>query len=79
MYLIFFYDFTASYQDPDGAQETIRIEGSGKWTFYGRYVLNVFVPTYINNPQIMENYQNEDATITIPKVLRNYMGGKTVI
>ena len=25
---------------------------------------------------IMENYQNEDATITIPKVLRNYMGGK---
>jgi seryl-tRNA synthetase len=28
---------------------------------------------------IMENYQNEDATITIPKVLRNYMGGKELI
>jgi seryl-tRNA synthetase len=25
---------------------------------------------------IMENYQNVDATITIPTVLRNYMGGK---
>jgi seryl-tRNA synthetase len=25
---------------------------------------------------IMENYQNEDATITVPKVLRNYIGGK---
>jgi seryl-tRNA synthetase len=25
---------------------------------------------------IMENYQNADATITIPKVLRGYMGGK---
>lgn len=25
---------------------------------------------------IMENYQNADATITVPKVLRNYMGGK---
>jgi len=25
---------------------------------------------------IMENYQNADATVTVPKVLRNYMGGK---
>lgn len=25
---------------------------------------------------IMENYQNADATIAVPKVLRNYMGGK---
>ncbi len=25
---------------------------------------------------IMENYQNVDATITVPKVLRNYIGGK---
>ncbi len=25
---------------------------------------------------ILENYQNADATITVPKVLRNYMGGK---
>lgn len=25
---------------------------------------------------IMENYQNEDATITVPSVLRPYMGGK---
>ncbi len=25
---------------------------------------------------IMENYQNEDATVTVPKVLRNYLGGK---
>jgi len=28
---------------------------------------------------IMENYQNADATITVPKVLRNYMGGKEKI
>lgn len=28
---------------------------------------------------IMENYQNADATVTVPKVLRNYMGGKEVI
>ncbi|MDU6879125.1 serine--tRNA ligase [Clostridium tepidum] len=28
---------------------------------------------------ILENYQNEDGSITIPKVLRNYMGGKEVI
>jgi seryl-tRNA synthetase len=28
---------------------------------------------------IMENYQNEDATITIPQVLRNYMGGREKI
>jgi seryl-tRNA synthetase len=25
---------------------------------------------------IMENYQNADVTVTVPKVLRNYMGGK---
>ncbi len=25
---------------------------------------------------ILENYQNADATITVPKVLRNYLGGK---
>jgi seryl-tRNA synthetase len=28
---------------------------------------------------IMENYQNEDMTVTIPEVLRNYMGGKEKI
>jgi len=28
---------------------------------------------------IMENYQNEDGTITIPEVLRQYMGGKEKI
>lgn len=28
---------------------------------------------------IMENYQNEDGTITIPKVLRTYLGGKEII
>lgn len=25
---------------------------------------------------IIENYQNEDCTVTVPKVLRNYIGGK---
>ncbi len=25
---------------------------------------------------IMENYQNEDCTVTVPKVLRNYIGGR---
>ncbi|HER2923997.1 TPA: serine--tRNA ligase [Streptococcus pyogenes] len=28
---------------------------------------------------ILENYQNEDGSVTIPEVLRPYMGGKTVI
>jgi seryl-tRNA synthetase len=28
---------------------------------------------------ILENYQNEDGTVTIPKVLQPYMGGKTLI
>lgn len=28
---------------------------------------------------ILENYQNEDGTVTVPEVLRPYMGGKTVI
>ncbi|SEO39979.1 seryl-tRNA synthetase [Amphibacillus marinus] len=28
---------------------------------------------------ILENYQNEDGSITIPTVLQSYMGGKTVI
>jgi len=28
---------------------------------------------------VLENYQNEDGTITVPDVLVPYMGGKTVI
>lgn len=28
---------------------------------------------------ILENYQNEDMTVRIPKVLQSYMGGKTVL
>ncbi|MCH9853032.1 MAG: serine--tRNA ligase [Alphaproteobacteria bacterium] len=28
---------------------------------------------------IMENYQNQDGTVTIPVALRNYMGGKTLL
>jgi seryl-tRNA synthetase len=28
---------------------------------------------------ILENYQNEDGTVTVPEVLRKYMGGQTVI
>lgn len=28
---------------------------------------------------ILENYQNEDGTVTIPKILQPYMGGETVI
>jgi len=28
---------------------------------------------------IMENYQNEDMTIRIPKVLQSYMGNKKVL
>ncbi len=28
---------------------------------------------------ILENYQNEDGSVTVPEVLRPYMGGKTVI
>jgi seryl-tRNA synthetase len=28
---------------------------------------------------ILENYQNEDGSITVPEVLRPYMGGKDLI
>ncbi|MCX7959307.1 MAG: serine--tRNA ligase, partial [Deltaproteobacteria bacterium] len=28
---------------------------------------------------VLENYQNEDGTVTIPEVLRPYMGGKEII
>jgi seryl-tRNA synthetase len=28
---------------------------------------------------ILENYQNEDGSVTIPEVLRPYMGGQEVI
>ncbi|MDK2934827.1 MAG: seryl-tRNA synthetase, partial [Clostridiales bacterium] len=28
---------------------------------------------------ILENYQNSDGSVTIPEVLREYMGGKTLI
>ena len=28
---------------------------------------------------IMENYQNEDATVTVPEVLRPFMGGREVL
>jgi len=28
---------------------------------------------------ILENYQNEDGTVTIPEVLRKYMGGQEII
>ncbi|MCH9845457.1 MAG: serine--tRNA ligase, partial [Alphaproteobacteria bacterium] len=28
---------------------------------------------------ILENYQNQDGTVTIPTALRNYMGGKTLL
>lgn len=28
---------------------------------------------------IMENYQNEDATVTVPEVLRPFMGGREKI
>ena len=28
---------------------------------------------------ILENYQNEDGSVTVPEVLVPYMGGKTVI
>jgi seryl-tRNA synthetase len=28
---------------------------------------------------VLENYQNEDGTITVPEVLRPYMGGLEVI
>ncbi len=30
-------------------------------------------------PAILENYQNEDGSVTIPEVLRPYMGGAEVI
>ncbi len=28
---------------------------------------------------VMENYQNEDGSITVPDVLKPYMGGKEII
>jgi seryl-tRNA synthetase len=28
---------------------------------------------------VLENYQNADGSVTVPNVLRDYMGGKEVI
>lgn len=44
------------------------------------YTLN---NTAVASPRILipllENYQNADGSVTIPEVLRPYMGGRTVI
>ena len=38
---------------------------------------------YARSPEfflsVLENHQNEDGTVNIPKVLQPYMGGKTAI
>lgn len=52
----------ARYRDDDGIRHVHTLNGSGIAT--GRALIAV-----------MENYQNEDGSITVPEVLLPYMGG----
>jgi len=54
------------YQGKDGLKLVHTLNGSG-----------IALPRLMIS--IMENYQNEDGTINVPKVLQPYMGGKKVI
>lgn len=57
------------YRDPEnfkGVRYLHTLNGSG-------------LPTGRTMAAIMENYQNADGTITVPEVLRPYMGGREVI
>ena len=57
------------YRDPEnfkGTRYLHTLNGSG-------------LPTGRTMAAIMENYQNADGTITVPEVLRPYMGGREVI
>ena len=57
------------YRDPEnfkGSRYLHTLNGSG-------------LPTGRTMAAIMENYQNADGTITVPEVLRPYMGGREVI
>lgn len=53
-------------------------DGEGKLR-YAHSLNNTLVATPRILTQIIENYQNEDGTITIPEALRPYMGGKEKI
>ncbi len=35
---------------------------------------DIILETYFNNKEDLENYQNEDGSVTVPEVLRPYMG-----
>ncbi len=68
----YFHDFQTrrlniKYKDADGKQK------------FAHSLNNTAIATPRILIQIIENYQNADGSITIPKALQTYMGGKTVI
>lgn len=69
----------SSFNDFQSRRSNIRYKDSDSNTKYA-YTLN---NTAIASPRILipvlENYQNEDGSVNIPKVLIPYMGGKTKI
>ncbi len=64
--------------DAQSRRLNIRVEGNGKIIF--PHTLN---NTVVASPRaliaLMENNQNKDGSINIPKVLQSYMGGKKKI
>ncbi|MDH3324244.1 MAG: serine--tRNA ligase, partial [Candidatus Peregrinibacteria bacterium] len=52
----------------------IKVEGSGE-----RYFAHTLNNTVVASPRaliaVIENFQNEDGSITVPKILQPYMGG----
>ena len=58
----------ARWRNPDSKKPTFLHTLNGSGLAVGRTLV-----------AIMENYQDEQGRITIPKVLQNYMGGRTLI
>jgi len=64
--------------DAQARRLNIRIENKGK-IYYAHTLNNTVVASPRVLIAIMENFQNKDGTIDIPKVLQPYMGGKKKI
>ncbi len=64
--------------DAQARRLNIRVKGKN-----GNFLVNTLNNTVVASPRgliaVLENNYNADGTITVPEVLRPYMGGKTVI
>ena len=56
----------------------IKIEGKGE-RYFAHTLNNTVIATSRVLVAILENMQQKDGSIKIPKVLQKYIGGKTVI